>query len=49
MANDNRNTDYLEGYAIRMYAKFQLHPPDGVLNIFLFNNLPYMSPYQPIK
>ena len=36
-----------------MYAKFQLHPPYGFRedfeSFFVIENLPFMSPRQPIK
>ena len=32
-----------------MYAEFDLHPPYGFLEDFFPENLPFMSPRQPIK
>ena len=50
----NNNIIYVKAYFYSMYAKVQLHLiliwllRRGFLNIF-FENLPFMSPWQPIK
>ena len=51
MGNDNKITIYVEANVMNMYAKFQLHPPYGFWgeDIFFFENLPFMLPWQPIK
>ena len=46
-----KNVTFVEGYVLSKYAKFQLHPPYGFREDFLFfcENLPFKSPHQPIK
>ena len=48
-----KSTNYVEANVLRMYAKFQLHPPYGFCEdanfFFFFKNVHFMSPRQPIK
>ena len=48
------NLTFVEGNVLSKYEKFQLLPPYGFrkgdfLNIFVVENLPFISPRQPIK
>ena len=49
-----KNITFVEGNVLSKYAKFQLHPPLIMVSEkknfeYFFENLPYMSPRQPIK
>ena len=44
-----KNISFVEGNVLCKYAKFQLHPPRRILNIYSKRALPFMSPRQPIK
>ena len=50
-----KNITFVEGIVLYKYAKFQLHPPFLLMvsekkNFeYFFENLPFMSPCQPIK
>ena len=48
-----KNITFEEGNVLRKYAKFQLHPPydfwEEEFWFFFSENLPFMSPRQPIK
>ena len=47
-----KNTIFVAANVINMYVKFQLHPPYGFWEEdfkYVFENLPFMLPWQPIK